>query len=115
LGEKRLNANPKQVPHKVIFFFSKETKKKLPQGIMNFPRGRAQVPWGERHLTPGTMYFLRKKPKFPRVTHVPNLFVITNISCLFLYKLATYPWKSFKEGYNFVVGSISITTHMQKL
>jgi len=93
----------------------RKKKKKLPRGVMNFPQARSQVPWGEGHLFLGTMYFPHKKPKFSRVTNVLNSFAITTISCLFLYKLATYPWKSFKGGYNFVIGSISITIHMQKL
>jgi len=90
-------------------------KKTTSLGAMNFSRGRAQVPWGEGHLPQGTMYFPWKKPKFLKETHVLNLFAITTISCLFLYKLATYPWKILKEGYNFVVGNILITIHMQKL
>jgi hypothetical protein len=52
------------------------------------------------------MHFHWKKLKFLRETHVLNLFGITTISCLFSYKLVTYPWKILKEGYNFVVENI---------
>jgi hypothetical protein len=100
------------IPHEVRKF---PPKNQITQRAMNFSWGRAQVPWGKGHLPRQTMYFPWKKPKFPKEMHVLNLFAITIISCSFLYKLATYPWKGFKEGYNFVVVNISITTHIQKL
>jgi hypothetical protein len=51
--------------------------------------------------------FFGERSKFLRETYVPNFFVITTISCLFLYRFMTYHWKGFKEGYNFVVGNTS--------
>jgi hypothetical protein len=59
--------------------------------------------------------FSRERLKFIKKTYVPNLFAITNISCLFLYSFATYHWKGFEESYNFVVANILIKIHMQKL
>jgi hypothetical protein len=45
-----------------------------------------------------------------------NFFLlIIVISYLFLYKLATYHWKGLEESCNFVIESISIRIHMQKL
>jgi hypothetical protein len=62
--------------------------------------------------------FLREKGTFPkkqciflRKTYVLNLFAITTISCLFLYRLVNYHWKGLEEGYNFVIGNISKTSH----
>jgi len=52
---------------------------------------------------------------FLRETYVPNLLTITIISRFFIYKLVTYHWKGLKESYNFVIESISIEIHMQKL
>jgi len=37
------------------------------------------------------------------------------ISYSSLYKLATYHWKTFKEGYDFVLENKSIKIHMKKL
>jgi hypothetical protein len=59
--------------------------------------------------------FSKERPKFIEKTYVPNLFAITNISCLFLYSFAIYNWKGFEKSYNFVVANISIRIHMQKL
>jgi len=44
----------------------------------------------------------------PKNNHVSNRFVITTISCSFLYKFMTYHWKDVEKGYNFVVESTSI-------
>jgi hypothetical protein len=57
----------------------------------------------------------RKGPNTSRETYVLNLLAITAIPYLSLYRLVTHHWKGFEERYNFVVGSISIRTHMQKL
>jgi hypothetical protein len=59
--------------------------------------------------------FLGKRPKFNKETCVMNLFAIIIIFYSFLCKLATYYWKGCEESYNFVVGSIPIKIHMQKL
>jgi hypothetical protein len=48
-------------------------------------------------------------------TNLSNFLIIIVISNLLLYKLVTYNWKGLKDIYNFVIGSISIKTHMQKL
>jgi hypothetical protein len=69
-------------------------KRQLAQRTMKFPQGKTQVPWGN------ICY---------------KYFTIIIISCSFLYRLATYHWKGFEESYNFVVGSISIKAHMQKI
>jgi hypothetical protein len=58
---------------------------------------------------------LGKGPRFPEETYVLKLLVIIIISYLFLYRLTTYHWKALEENYNFVVQSMSITTHMEKL
>jgi hypothetical protein len=44
-----------------------------------------------------------------------NLLTIIVIPFLFLYMLVTYHWKGLKENDNFVVGSISTKTHMEKI
>jgi hypothetical protein len=49
------------------------------------------------------------------VTYVLNFFATMTISFSFLYKLATYYWKAFEEGYNFVLENMSIKIHMKKL
>jgi hypothetical protein len=54
-------------------------------------------------------------PKYPGETYIQNFLAITFISCLSLYRLATYHWKGFEERYNFVVEKNLIGTHMQKL
>jgi hypothetical protein len=63
-------------------------------GTMNFPCGKAQIPW----------------------RNICSKFLgITIISYLFLYRFVTFHWKGLEENYNFVVQSISIKAHMQKL
>jgi hypothetical protein len=57
----------------------------------------------------------KEMPKFLRETNVLNFFVTIIISCLLLYKLATYHWKALEKNYNFVVGSTLIIIHMKKL
>ncbi len=44
-----------------------------------------------------------------------NFFSNQNHFIVLFNKLATYHWKGLKKNYNFVVGSTSIKTHMQKL
>jgi hypothetical protein len=67
---------------------------------MNFP-------WENNIFPKVQCIFLKERSKFLKEIYVPNLFAITTISCLFLYRLMTYDWKGFKEAYNFVVGNIS--------
>jgi hypothetical protein len=69
-------------------------------GSNEFSLGKKHFPWVQ-------CIFLGERSKFLWETYVPNLFVIITISCLFLYRLTTYHWKGFKEGYNFVVGNTS--------
>jgi hypothetical protein len=80
-------------------------KKQLPRGAMKFPWGKAQVPCGEGHLAWENNVLSLERLKFLEKKYVPNIFVITTISCLFLYRLATYHWKGIEEGYNFAVGN----------
>jgi hypothetical protein len=49
--------------------------------------------------------FLKDMIKFFEKTYVLNIFIITTISYLFLYRLITYFWKGLKKIYNFVVGN----------
>jgi len=49
------------------------------------------------------------------VTYVLKVFATMMVSYSFLYKLTTYYWKAFKEGYNFVLENMSIKIHMKKL
>jgi hypothetical protein len=42
--------------------------------------------------------FLEEQCTFFNETYVPNLFAITTISCLFLYRLATYHWKVWRKA-----------------
>jgi hypothetical protein len=49
------------------------------------------------------------------VTYVLKFFATMTISYSFLYKLATYYWKAFEKGYNFVLENMSIKIHMKKL
>jgi hypothetical protein len=65
---------------------------------------------------------MREQCTFPKETlqlfgktYVPNIFVITIISFLFLYVIMTYHWKGFEKNYNFVGGNTSIKIHMKKL
>jgi hypothetical protein len=73
---------------------------------MKFPK--EQMKFLEKHI-------YEKLEKFPRVTYVLNFFATMTISYSFLYRLATYHWKAFKEGYNFVLENTSIKIHMKKL
>ncbi len=61
------------------------------------------------------VFSLRKDPSSFKNNHVSNCFVITTISCWFFYKLANYHWKGFNDGYNSMVGSVSIGIHMKNL
>jgi len=56
-----------------------------------------------------------KKIKLLQKTYVSNCFAIKTISYSFLFGLATYDWKGFKENYNFVIGNTSIKIHIKKL
>jgi hypothetical protein len=73
------------------------------------------VLWGKRQLPRGQCTFFKERPKFLNETYVLKHFIITIISYLLLYELATYRWKALKGNYNLVVGSISIISHIQKL
>jgi hypothetical protein len=91
-------------------------KRQLPWGAMKFPWRRSQVPFGEGHFAWGNnVLSLGKRLKFLEKKYILNVFAITTISCLFLYRLATYHWKGLEVGYNFVVGNTSIKIHMKKL
>jgi hypothetical protein len=91
-------ASPKQVSNRV---------KKVPsQKIISL--GSSNFCLGNNIFSPGKGPSSSKK-------NVLNLFVITIISCLFLYCFITYHWKGFEKIYNFIVGNISIKIHMQNL
>ncbi len=49
------------------------------------------------------------------ITYVLIFFATIMVSYSILYKLATYYWKAFKKGYNFVFENMSIKIHMKKL
>jgi hypothetical protein len=82
---------------------------------MYFPQGKAQIirrtwalPWEQ-------CTFSRKRPQFFGEQSCFELFLITTISCLFLYELVTYYWKGLKKNYNFVVKNTSIKIDMKKI
>lgn len=87
--------------------------RKVLWGTMNFFRGRpkcfgndvfslgeGQSALGRRVDSPrNNVFSLGKGPSSPWNNHVLNCFVITTISCWFLYRLANYHWKGLNEGY----------------
>jgi hypothetical protein len=59
--------------------------------------------------------FLKEQLTYPEETYVLNFFAMIIISSSFVYRLVTYHWKGLKENNSYVVESISIKIHMQKL
>lgn len=57
--------------------------------------------------------FFGERPQFPGEQTCFELFLITIISCLFLYVI--YHWKGLEKDYNFVVRNISIRIDMKKI
>ncbi len=85
-------------------------------GAKMFPREQIKFPKKNATSLGNDEFSPRKSPSSPRKhmfqiflqlqpsrdIYVSNLFVITSISCSFLYKLATYHWNFFKENHSLI-------------